>query len=217
MHHRRNVLSILIADDHPLFRKGLEDIIRTTDYAAANIFLASNGQEALRLCTAHAIDLIFLDVNMPEMNGYDAAEAILEARPTVPIIVITQFDEIPLILNLFKTGAKGFLTKNIEGEEIAAAMSSVLKGDYYYHSKFDETISSWLMSGLRKQIPSVRFSDREMQLIMLMSKGKTTHEISEQLGLSFRSIETYRYQLIKKVNVANTAELITYVYKNSIL
>ena len=217
MHNRRNVLNILIADDHPLFRKGLEDIIRTTDYSSANILLASNGQEAVRMCTNHAIDLIFLDVNMPEMNGYDAAEAILEARPTVPIIVLTQFDEIPLILNLFKTGAKGFLTKNIEGEEIAAAMTSVLRGDYYYHSKFDDTISSWLMSGLRKQIPSVRFTEREMQLIMLMSKGKTTQEISEQLGLSFRSIETYRYQLIKKINVANTAELITYVYKNSIL
>lgn len=154
---------------------------------------------------------------MPEMNGYDAAEAILEAKPTIPIIVLTQFDEIPLILNMFKTGAKGFLTKNIEGAEIAAAMTTVLKGDYYYHSKFDDTIQAWLMSGLRKQIPSVRFSEREMQLIMLMSKGKTTQEISEQLGLSFRSIETYRYQLIKKINVANTAELITYVYKNSII
>ncbi|MEI9920623.1 MAG: response regulator transcription factor [Bacteroidota bacterium] len=217
MPHRKNVLSVLIADDHPLFRKGVEDIIRTTEYASANILFASNGQEAVRVCTNNAIDLIFLDVNMPEMNGYDAAEAILEARPTLPIIVLTQFDEIPLILNLFKTGAKGFLTKNIEGAEIAAAMTSVLKGDYYYHSKFDDTISSWLMSGLRKQIPSVRFSEREMQLIMLMSKGKTTQEISEQLGLSFRSIETYRYQLIKKINVANTAELITYVYKNSIL
>src|ERR1700754_2445558 len=217
MHHRKNVLSILIADDHPLFRKGLEDIIRTTEYSSANMLAASNGAEAVQLASNHPVDLIFLDVNMPEMNGYDAAESILENKPTVPIIVLTQFDEIPLILNLFKTGAKGFLTKNIEGEEIAAAMTSVLRGDYYYHSKFDDTISSWLMSGLRKQIPSVRFSDREMQLIMLMSKGKTTQEISEQLGLSFRSIETYRYQLIKKVNVANTAELITYVYKNSIL
>jgi len=217
MHLRKNVLSILIADDHPLFRKGLEDIIRTTEYSNANIFFAPNGKEAVAKSSNHAVDLIFLDVNMPEMNGYDAAEAILEARPTVPIIVLTQFDEIPLILTFFKTGAKGFLTKNIEGAEIAIAMTTVLKGDYYYHSKFDETISAWLMSGLRKQIPSVRFSDREMQLIMLMSKGKTTQEISEQLGLSFRSIETYRYQLIKKLNVANTAELITYVYKNSIL
>lgn len=217
MHSRKSVLSILIADDHPLFRKGLEDIVRTTEYSSANILFAPNGQEAVRLTNNHPVDLIFLDVNMPEMNGYDAAEAILETRPTVPIIVLTQFDEIPLILNLFKIGAKGFLTKNIEGEEIATAMTTVLKGDYYYHSKFDETIQSWLMSGLRKQIPSVRFSEREMQLIMLMSKGKTTQEISEQLGLSFRSIETYRYQLIKKVNVANTAELITYVYKNSIL
>jgi len=217
MHNRKSVLTILIADDHPLFRKGLEDIIRTTEYSNANIVLASNGAEASKMSTLHAVDLIFLDVNMPEMNGYEAAEAILDARPTVPIIVLTQFDEIPLILNMFKTGAKGFLTKNIEGDEIAAAMTTVLKGDYYYHSQFDDTISSWLMSGLRKQIPSVRFSEREMQLIMLMSKGRTTQEISEQLGLSFRSIETYRYQLIKKVNVANTAELITYVYKNSIL
>jgi two-component system invasion response regulator UvrY len=217
MHQRKNVLNILIADDHPLFRKGVEDIIRTTEYSSASILFAANGQEALRMINNRAVDLIFLDVNMPEMNGYDAAEAILEVRPTVPIIVLTQFDEIPLILNLFKIGAKGFLTKNIEGAEIAAAMTAVLKGDYYYHSKFDDTIKSWLMSGLRKQIPSVRFSEREMQLIMLMSKGKTTQEISEQLGLSFRSIETYRYQLIKKVNVANTAELITYVYKNSII
>jgi two-component system invasion response regulator UvrY len=217
MHHRKSVLSILIADDHPLFRKGLEDMIRTTEYSNANILFAANGLEAVKQSNLHTPDLIFLDVNMPEMNGYDAAEAILDSRPTVPIVVLTQFDEIPLILNLFKIGAKGFLTKNIEGEEIAAAMTTVLKGDYYYHSKFDDTISSWLMTGLRKQIPSVRFSDREMQLILLMSKGKTTQEISEQLGLSFRSIETYRYQLIKKVNVANTAELITYVYKNSIL
>jgi two-component system invasion response regulator UvrY len=217
MHSRKSALTILIADDHPLFRKGLEDMIRTTEYSNAKIVLASNGAEAVTLSGLHNVDLIFLDVNMPEMNGYQAADAILEARPTVPIIVLTQFDEIPLILNFFKTGAKGFLTKNIEGDEITAAMTTVLKGDYYYHSKFDDTISSWLVSGLRKQIPSVRFSEREMQLIMLMSKGKTTQEISEQLGLSFRSIETYRYQLIKKVNVANTAELITYVYKNSIL
>jgi two-component system invasion response regulator UvrY len=217
MHHRKSVLSILIVDDHPLFRKGLEDIIKTTEYSNAAIYFAANGHEAVHACKHHVIDLVFLDVNMPEMNGYDAAESILESKPTLPIIVLTQFDEIPLILNLFKTGARGFLTKNIEGDEIAIAMTTVLKGDYYYHSKFDDTISSWLMSGLRKQIPSVRFSGREMQLIMLMSKGKTTQEISEQLGLSFRSIETYRYQLIKKVNVANTAELITYVYKNSII
>lgn len=207
----------MIADDHPLFRKGLEDIIKTTEYSSATVHPASNGKDAVKMCTSHTIDLVFLDVNMPEMNGYDAAEAILDARPTIPIIVLTQFDEIPLILNMFKTGAKGFLTKNIEGDEIATAMNTVLKGDYYYHSKFDDTIHSWLMSGLRKQVPSIKFTEREMQLIMLMSKGKTTQEISEQLGLSFRSIETYRYQLIKKVDVANTAELITYVYKNSIL
>src|SRR5688500_8511533 len=102
MHHRKSVLSILIADDHPLFRKGLEDIIRTTEYSNANILRAANGQEAVKMSNLQNPDLIFLDVNMPEMNGYQATEAILDTRPNVPIIILTQFDEIPLILNLFK-------------------------------------------------------------------------------------------------------------------
>lgn len=151
------------------------------------------------------------------MNGFDAADQILSEKARTPIIVLTQFDEMPLILNFFKIGARAFLTKNIEVDEISTAMASVLNGDYYYHSRYDETISQWLMTGLRKKVPSIKFTTREMQLIVLMSKGRTTQEISDHLQLSFRSIETYRYQLIKKVDVKNTAELISYVYKNSIL
>lgn len=210
-------LTVLLADDHPLFRKGLEDIIRTTGYAGSRFVYASNGQEAVDAFNTHSPNLVFLDINMPVMNGFDAAEQILTARPGTPIIVLTQFDEMPLILNFFKIGARAFLTKNIEVDDISNAMSSVLNGDYYYHTRYDETISQWLMTGLRKKVPSIKFSDREMQIIMLMSKGKTTQEISDQLKLSFRSIETYRYQLIKKVDVNNTAELISYVYKNGIL
>jgi two-component system invasion response regulator UvrY len=210
-------LTILLADDHPLFRKGLEDIIRTTDYANAKFITASNGQEAVNAFKAGKPDLIFLDINMPVMNGFDAADRILGERAKIPIIVLTQFDEMPLILNFFKIGARAFLTKNIEVDEISNAITSVLNGDYYYHSRYDETISQWLMTGLRKKVPSIKFTTREMQLIMLMSKGRTTQEISDHLDLSFRSIETYRYQLIKKVDVKNTAELISYVYKNGIL
>ncbi len=217
MNPRTHPINILIADDHPLFRKGLEEIIRTTSFAHATIHKASNGQEAIIACLQHPISLVFLDINMPEMNGYEAAETILRSKPKTSIIVLSQFDEIPLILNMFKTGAKAFLTKNIEGNEIEAAMHAALKGDYYYHSKFDETIKGWLLSGLRKQVPEVRFSERELQMILLMSKGRTTQEIADELKLSYRSIETYRYQLIKGVNVANTAELITYVYKNAII
>lgn len=210
-------MSILLTDDHPLFRKGLEDIIRTTQYGSAKFLSASNGKEAVDLFKVSKPDLIFLDINMPVMNGFDAANQILEEKPQTPIIVLTQFDEMPLILNFFKIGARAFLTKNIEVDEISVAMTSVLNGDYYYHSRYDDTISQWLMTGLRKKVPSIKFTTREMQLIMLMSKGRTTQEISDHLQLSFRSIETYRYQLIKKVDVKNTAELISYVYKNSII
>lgn len=210
-------LTILIADDHPLFRKGLEDIIRLTAYANSTFLAAPNGSEAVEMTRREPIDLLFLDVNMPEMNGFDVARTVLTEKPGLPIIVLTQFDEIPLILNFFKIGAKAFLTKNIEVDEISVAIDNVLRGDYYYHSRFDETISQWLMGGLRKSIPEIKFNSRDMQMILVMSKGKTTQEISDILGLNFRSLETYRYQLIKKINVKNTAELISYVYKNGVL
>jgi DNA-binding NarL/FixJ family response regulator len=206
----------ILADDHPLYRKALRKILETPKQLRT-IFEAGSGQEAIALIEKHPIDLLFLDYSMPGLNGYDTAKLILERDPGKKIIILTQYDEIPVILNFFKIGAKGFLTKNADEKEILESIDAVTAGNYYYHSRFDATITRWLADGLNKSVPAIKFSGRDMELVVLLSKGRTSQEISAQMGFSLRSIETYRYNLLKSTGVKNTGELLNYVYKNGIV
>ena len=209
-------LNYLLADDHPLFRQALRRVI--DQLGVANTFFeVSNGDDAIAILEKEKVDIIFLDYSMPGKNGYDTAEIILEKYPDMKIIVLTLYDEIPVILNFFKIGVRGFLTKNADEKEIAQSISAVVNENYYYHSRLDNVISKWLADGLTKTIPSIRFTERNMQMILLMSKGKTTQEISEEMKLSMRSIETYRYQLLHSLKLNSTLELLNYVYKNGIV
>jgi DNA-binding NarL/FixJ family response regulator len=209
--------TILIADDHPLFRAGLRKIFDQTEYASSVFFEAGNGREAMDIALGQEVDLIFLDESMPELNGFDAAKRIFQHKPEINIVVLTQFDEIPLILNYFKLGAKGFLSKAIDAALITDATRTVLEGNYYYHSKFDSRIRSWLSDGLRKGLPAIRFTDREVEVVVHLSKGRTNLEIAGILDIGQRSVETYRRDLIYKTGANNTASLLTFVYKNGIL
>jgi DNA-binding NarL/FixJ family response regulator len=212
----RKERTILIVDDHPLFRVGLRKIFDQTEYASCVFLEAGNGLEAIDIAFRESVDLIFLDESMPKLNGFDAARRILTRKPESKIIVLTQYDEISLILNYFKAGAKGFLSKAIDAAEISEAARAVLGGNYYYHSKFDNQIRSWLFDGLRKGVPSIRFSDREVEVFVHLSKGRTNLEIAGLMDISRRSVEAYRCDLINKAGVTNTAGLVTYVYKNGI-
>jgi DNA-binding NarL/FixJ family response regulator len=208
-------LNFILADDHPLFRKALRAIIEKLP-ASNKVWEAQDGEDVINLLRTKQPDIIFMDYSMPGMNGFKTTEAILQQFPGQKIIVITQYDEIPVILNFFKLGVKGFLAKNAVENEITESIDLVMNGNYYYHSRYEESIGRWLTEGLTKNIPSIKFSKRDMSLIAMLSKGKTSQEISELMGLSIRSVETYRYHLLKSSGVNNTIELLNYVYKNGI-
>ena len=196
-----STFTILIADDHPLFRKGFLSIFASTPYASSRFLEAANGKQAVELAEREDIDVIFLDENMPELNGFDAAKLILRRKPQSRIIVLTQYDDAPLILNYFKLGAKGFLSKDIDADLILEAVHSVLEGNLYYYSKFAKVIESWLFRGLRNNIPNIRFTEREVQVVAYLSRGKTSREISDLMELSTRSVEAYRFDLISKAGI----------------
>lgn len=209
-------LNILVVDDHPFFRKGLIKEI-SSSLEIGNLHEADNGSQAIELCKENSIDLILLDYRMPVMDGYATAKHILYKKDPPKIILLTNYDSVPLILNFFKLGVKGFLTKSADVRSLHSAIRSVLCGDYYYESKFDFQISDWIKNGLDKTVPSIRFSKREIQLVTNMSKGKTSEQIAMELNVSSRTIESCRYNLIAKTKVKNMAELIDYVYANGIL
>ena len=208
--------TILLVDDHVLFRAGLTKVFDQTDYASSIFFEAGDGKEAVDIALREEVDLIFLDESMPELSGFDAAARILASKPESKIIALTQFDEMPLIMNYFKLGVKGFLSKAVDAAQITEAAWNVLDGNYYYHSKFDNQIRSWLSTGLKKGLPAIRFTDREVEVVIHLSKGSTNHEIAGILGISRRTVETHRRDLILKTGVNNTASLLTFVFKNGI-
>lgn len=197
-------ITILIADDHPLFRKGLSRMIKQLGFEG-EILEARHGDEVLALRCEHDIDLYILDYSMPLMNGYDAAKVILRTKPRAKIIIMSMYDDLHLLTNFQNVGIKGFINKNSEPEQVKQALTAVLSGREHYPI-VDRKAT-------RSVTPPLQFTPREMELIQLLAKGHTTRDIARLLNLTQKTVETYRCRLLEKVNVKNTSELLSFVYR----
>jgi DNA-binding NarL/FixJ family response regulator len=209
-------LHFLLADDHAVVRSGLRTMLEKS-FEAVEITEAANGVEALEVVHQHKINIAFLDFSMPVMDGFEAAQLILKENKDIRIILLTLYDDIPVILNFFKIGARGFLTKTAREKEIKECVDAALRNDYYYHTRFESSIAQWLGTRIEWNIPSIQFSKREMEIVLKIAKGFTNVEIGQQLEISPRTIESTRAQLLKKAMVKNTAELIEFVFNNGII
>ncbi|MFZ1809248.1 MAG: response regulator transcription factor [Cyclobacteriaceae bacterium] len=209
-------LNILIAEGHFMIRKGMIQALEGT-HLADSILEAKTGAQAVALALAHSIDLIIIAYILPELNGFEVARQILHKKKNIKILVYTQYDELPVVLNFLKIGVKGFLTKLEGDKEITDAIRSIMNGDYYYVSQFDDHVNEWIEGNMTHPIPIIHFSKREIQMVTLLSKGNTAIEVAKEMEVSVRTIETYRYDLIKKTAVSNTAELIGYSYRNGLI
>ncbi len=209
-------LHFLLADDHAVVRSGLRAMLEKS-FEAVKITEAANGVEALKAVRQHKINIAFLDFSMPVMDGFEAAQCMLRENRNIRLIVLTLYDDIPVILNFFKIGAKGFLTKTAREKEIKECVDASLRNDYYYHTRFESSIAQWLGTRIEWNIPSIQFSKREMEIVLKIAKGLTNIEIEQQLEISPRTIESIRALLLKKAMVKNTAELIEFVFNNGII
>ncbi len=207
---------ILIADDHAILRNSVLLLLKN-HFPDTEFIEAVNGKEAVDLYNVHKPDVMLVDYNMPILNGYEVAELLLKKNKNIKIIMLTMFDTLPVVLNFLKIGGKGFLSKNCLIEEIGESVMTVSKGNYYFCTEFEREAFRWIKNRFIVKVPKIRFTPLELSLLFKMSRGKTSKEISGELNLSFRTVETYRYDLIKKAKVNNTAELIDYLHKNGVL
>ena len=206
---------VLIADDHAMTRKGIELLVKTS-FSQAEIIEAGNGREAICQYNQHKPDVVLMDYNMPELNGYDAANYLLKIDNGIKIILLTMFDTKPIVFNFLKIGGKGFIWKGGPSEDICDGVRTVASGDYYFSSIHEKEITDWMKKGDTEKVPKIKFTPLELGILVKISKGKTSKEIGEELNLSLRTIETYRYDLIRKAQVKNTSELIEYLFRNGI-
>ncbi len=209
-------MTILFVDDHTIFRKSFAHLVASFIKPSPICMEAQNGNEAMQMMQTTKVDMVFLDINMPDMNGIDACKSIRSAYPNLPIIILTSHDNPALILNLYQMGIQSFLTKNVEVEELKTAVQSVRKGERYFPQKIESILKTALVEdAIAAQ--KIQLAPQEKLLLKLLVEGKTSKEIAHELKITTKSVSTYRERLLQKTQSVNVAQLISFGFRTGIL
>lgn len=214
-------VKILIVDDHPMIRLGIRSILNNVEHL--NVAdEANNGREALEKLDRESFDLVVMDIKMPEMNGIEATEEIVKRHPNTKVLAISMFDEQRYIVKMLQAGALGYVLKNTGKNEMVSAINSVMAGESYFSQEVSNIMMSQFMSrGGTSQISEtktdVALTKRETEIIKMISEELTNAEIAERLGISSRTVDTHRRNLLQKLDVKNTAGLVKYAMVNHLL
>lgn len=217
-----NPITVLIVDDHKIIRDGIKSLLE----GAPNIQIvgeASNGIEGIQFYQEHPVDVIIMDIRMPEMGGIEATQFLTDNYPGVKILALTMHDEEAFISKMLQAGASGYLLKNVGKEELITAINKIYKGENYFSLDVATKMMTKFMSS--KSLPDKDIEDgeelqltkREIEVIKLIAEGLTSQDIAERLFISPRTVDTHRRNLLQKLNVKNTAELIKYAIKHNIV
>jgi two-component system nitrate/nitrite response regulator NarL len=198
-------IRILLADDHPMIRAGFKSMLDKNERFEI-VGEAGNGKELIALAGQLNPDIILVDISMPVMNGLESLEALSGQTPGVRIIILTMHEEREYILQALKSGAAGYLIKNIERFELERAIITVYEGGKY----FSPIITNILAEAVSKPEASdiAEVTPREKEVLELVAQGNSTKQIADLLGISIRTVESHRINMLKKLKVNNTAGLI---------
>ncbi|MGM0545766.1 MAG: response regulator [Bacteroidota bacterium] len=211
-------INILLVDDHDIVRDGiqmlLEDEVGFTISAEAE-----NGAKAIEACQKHDIDLIIMDINMPEMNGIEATEKIMESFDDIKVLALTMMDEDQHIRQMIEAGASGYILKSSDKIELVEAITSILNGQHYFSDDATHSVMMDLVQGTTTEQSSdpANLTKREKEVLGLIVKENTNQEIADQLYISTRTVDAHRRNLLQKTGAKNTAGLVTYAIKHNLV
>ena len=209
------MINILIVDDHAIVREGLKTILKL-ETGIAVVGMAKNAAEALKLVSSNKPDVIILDISLPGRNGLEIIKDVKKIQPHVKIIMLSIYPEDRFAIRAFKAGASGYLTKEMAPEMIVEAIRKVSTGGKYITPAIAEKLADEL-NELNDKSPHERLSDREFDVMCMVGSGKSLIEIAEKLGISDRTVSTYRTRILKKMNLKNNSEIIHYVIDNGLI
>lgn len=210
-------IQVGIVDDHSLLRKALAKLIDSFENYSV-LFEGDNGKEIKAKITQHIVpDIILLDVNMPDMDGYETVRWLHKNYPQIKVLALSMASDENTIIRMLRLGAKGYIMKNIEPEELKVALDSIMKKDFY----LSEYISGKIISGLHKDLGNpedpVILSDKEKEFLRLICSELTYKDIADKMFISPRTVDNYRNTLFEKLKVRTRVGLVMFAIKNGLV
>ena len=208
-------MNIIIADDHSIVREGLKQYIKTLDDVTL-IEEAVNGAEAWARIKDGDFDIAIMDVSMPEMSGLDVLRKVKERNLNIRVLILSVYPQEQYAIQAFKLGAFGYLSKETAFEELSIAIKKIVSGGRYISSVFAEKLA---FDGFDTDVHAIheKLSDREYQVMILLAKGKSVTEISNEIFISDKTVSTYRTRILEKMGMKKNAELIMYAIKHNLI
>lgn len=211
---------ILLADDHEIVRRGLCVLLTAqSDWEVCGE--ASNGREAVEKALQLQPEVVILDIGMPSLNGLEATRQIVKANSNIKILILTLHDSDQIVQEVLNAGARGFLLKSDAARDLVTAVEAVRRGKIYFTPK----VASMVLDGyLRRdkkgtaEVPTrSRLTPREREIVQLLAEGKSSKEVAVVLGLSVKTAETHRSNIMRKLELHSVSDLVLYAVRNNIV
>jgi DNA-binding NarL/FixJ family response regulator len=210
---------VLLADDHSLVRRGMRSLLETEDYVEI-VGEASDGLEALRLCEEKHPDLMILDVAMPKLNGIDVASRAQAMNPPPRTIMLSMHLDESYVMRAINAGARGYLLKDATDEDLLPAVRAVAAGKSFFSPAVSGVLAEEYMQQLQQRGFTDSYdllTDREKEVLQLLAEGRSNKEVAALLDVSVSTIETHRANLMQKLNLHSTAEIVLYAVRKRLI
>ncbi|MBW2998526.1 response regulator transcription factor [Candidatus Woesearchaeota archaeon] len=212
---------ILIADDHTMFRESLKEVINSKpEYHV--VAMAASGLHAVALVKKHKPDVVILDINMPHKNGIEVAKELRKERVNIKIIILTMLENESYILDALRYNVEGFLYKDAKINELLKAIDLVSKGEQYITSEIKKKVMHFITSGKYKyseqeEKKDIALTPRQIEIIKHVAQGLTSKEVAEKLFLSELTVIKHKKNIIKKLNLKNFMEVVSFAHQEKLI
>jgi DNA-binding NarL/FixJ family response regulator len=210
-------IRILLVDDHRLVRAGIRSLLQTIGGVEV-VAEAGDGREGLRLIEAHRPDVVLMDIMMPGLNGLDAAARVARVCPRARVVMLSMNTGEDSVLQTLRAGAVGYLVKTADPAELELAIRAVVRGETFLSSAISRHVVATCLGRLDRERTSLeRLAPRQREVLQLIAEGHSTKEIARELGISVKTAEVYRAELMKELDIHDIAGLTRYAVRMGVV
>lgn len=208
---------VLLADDHHIFREGIQSLFNSIRHIRI-MDMAGTGQEAIARYQENKPDILLLDISLPDMSGFEVAEKILQNDPDAKIIILSMHENPEFVKKALKIGVLGYLTKEeTSRDSLVNAIESVFKNKTFFSGKVGDMINHQENNNPQHKEQNPILTQRETEILQLIMEGLSNPEIAKKLFLSVRTVETHKFNIMRKLNMKSTVELVKFTLNNKLL